>query len=257
MYDDELALANELADRAAEIALGYFGGEFEIKRKPDRTPVTEADLAIEAMMREVLAERFPGDAILGEEQGLTGDAERVWVLDPIDGTKNFADGVPIWGTLIALQVDAVPVLGLASAPTIGERYAAVRGQGATMNGRPIHVRHTTTELSEALVAFGGLEVWLSEEYRERFSSLVLTVRRARGLGDFWGHALVARGAADVMLEPRLRTWDFAGLSVIVEEAGGTISQLDGSALADHGSVISSNGVLHDEVLRRLTGEAGT
>ena len=252
MYEDERTLANDLADRAAEIALGYFGGDLEVRHKADHTPVTEADITIEAMIRDVLAERFPGDAILGEEEGMTGEADRVWVIDPIDGTKNFADGVPIWGTLVALMERGESVVGVASAPAIGERYAASRGGGATMNGRDIHVRTEAEKISQAFMAIGGLEVWLSEPHREAFSSLVLEARRARGFGDFWGHALVARGAADVMIEPELRIWDWAALKVIVEEAGGRITQLDGSPPVDHGSVISSNGLLHDEVLVRLT-----
>src|SRR5436190_11768418 len=155
MYTEELAFANELADRAADIAMGFYGGEFEIRQKPDFTPVTEADTSVEAMIREALAKRFPGDAILGEEGGLEGEGDRVWIVDPIDGTKNFADGIPLWGTLIALSVDGRSVAGVASAPAIGERYAGAKGEGATCNGRAIHVSDRT-KMSDALVMYGGL-----------------------------------------------------------------------------------------------------
>ncbi|MEX0992174.1 MAG: inositol monophosphatase family protein [Actinomycetota bacterium] len=251
MYEPELAFANELADRADEIALGIFGGEFEVRRKADQTPVTDADLAIEAMAREAITERFPGDAILGEEGGLAGEeGGREWVIDPIDGTKNFADGIQIWGTLIALMDEGTPVVGVASAPALTERYAAARGAGARLNGEPIHVS-TSDDLGDALLAFGGLEVWVDGDHRETFEDLVQTVRRTRGIGDFWGHMLVARGAADVMIEPELRIWDWAALSPIVREAGGRMSTFAGGPLEDRGSVVTTNGPLHAEMLKRL------
>src|SRR6266571_1144758 len=134
MYEKELAFANELADEAAEIGLHYFRGDFKVEQKQDRTPVTQADLEIEAAIRKTIAERFPEDAVLGEEEGLIGRSERVWVIDPIDGTKNFAARIQIWGTLIALLDERRPVVGVASAPALGERYAAATGFGATLNG---------------------------------------------------------------------------------------------------------------------------
>ncbi len=253
MYDVELAFANELADRAADIALGIFGGEFEVRHKADHTPVTEADLAIEAMVREAITDRFPGDAILGEEGGLAGEeGGREWVIDPIDGTKNFADGIQIWGTLIALLESGRPVVGVASAPGLSERYEAAAGAGARLNGAPIHVSEDP-DLREALLAFGGLEVWVDGEHREAFADLVLTVRRTRGIGDFWGHMLVARGAADIMIEPELRVWDWAALSPIVQEAGGRMTTFAGRPLEDRGSVLTTNGALHKEMLGRLAG----
>jgi histidinol-phosphatase len=249
VYERELAFANEVADRAAEVAMGFFRGEFEVRLKPDATPVTEADLAVEAMIRERLAREFPRDAVLGEEQGLAGDAPRVWVVDPIDGTKNFASGIQIWATLIALVDDGEPVLGLASAPALGERYAATRGGGATLNGHPIRVS-SRTDVDGAFVTFGGLDGFR----RSRWAGLERIVDlagRTRGFGDFWGHMLVARGATDVMLEPELRTWDFTALAVIVREAGGRMTQLDGSPLADRGSALTTNGALHDRVVELL------
>ena len=252
MYEAELSFANELADEAAEIGLRYFRGEFRVELKPDRTPVTEADLAIEGMIRERVAERFPDDAILGEEQGLAGDADRVWIIDPIDGTKNFAAGIQIWGTLIALAVDGDPVVGVAGAPALGERYAAAAGGGARWNGEPIHVSDVG-RLSDAFVLFGDVS-WKRDVALERpFGELARRAKRTRAFGDFWGHMFVARGAAEVMLEPELRTWDTAALRVILEEAGGRMTAMDGGPVVDHGSALSTNGPVHDEVVAVLAG----
>lgn len=252
MWESELAFAHEIADRADVIAMDLFRGEFEVRRKADRTPVTEADLAIEAMVREAVAERFPGDVVLGEETGQQGDAERVWIVDPIDSTKNFAAGIQIWGTLLALRAGEHLVLGLVSAPALGERYEATLGGGARCNGEPIRVSDVE-DLSRAHVLFGGVRAWLETPQRDAFLDLLAIARRTRGFGDFWAHMLVARGAADVMLEPELRVWDWAALSVIVEEAGGRITRLDGGPPTDRGGVLTTNGRLHDEVLGRLGG----
>jgi len=246
----ELAFAHEVADRAAEIAVEVFGRDFEVRTKADLTPVTEADTGIEAMIRDAIADRFPGDAILGEEGGLKGTGDRVWIVDPIDGTKNFAARIPLWATLIAFALDGQTKVGLASSPLIGERYAAVRGHGATMNGRPIHVS-STTKVSDALVAIAGVRPWLERPDRDAFLSLAAEADRFRGFGDFWGHCLVARGAADAMLEAELRTWDYAALEVIVTEAGGVMTQVDGSPLADGGSVLSANPALYETIAARF------
>lgn len=250
MLEEELALANELADRAGEIAMSYFGGDFAVHEKADRSPVTEADLAIEAMVREAVKDRFPHDAVLGEEGGLEGEGSRRWIVDPIDGTKNFADGVQVWATLIALAVDDEPVLGLVNAPALGERYEAVRGGGARLNGEPIQVSRAD-RVPRAFVVYSGVEEWLPGPRREAFLHLVREARRTRGLGDFWGHVLVARGAADVMLEDELATWDWAASKVIVEEAGGRMTTFEGTPLSHGSSVLTTNGLLHDEIVARL------
>jgi histidinol-phosphatase len=247
MYEEELGFADALAEEAAEIALSLFGTDLEVRTKQDRTPVTEADVGVERMIRARLAERFPDDAVLGEEGGRTGDAPRVWVIDPIDGTKNFAAGIQIWATLIALLVEETPVLGLASAPALGERYAATRGGGAALNGRPIRVSETSS-LEDAFVLAAGERSFLGGPDRTWFLELATTALRTRGFGDFWAHLLVARGAADVALEPELHVWDFAALVPIVEEAGGRVSTLDGTPLREGGSLLATNGHLHPEVL---------
>lgn len=251
MFEQELAFAHELADGAAAIALELFRGTFEVRVKPDQSPVTEADLAIEEMVRRAIRERYPRDAVLGEEGGLQEGGDRRWIVDPIDGTRNFADGVQVWATLIALAVDGTPVLGVVNAPALGERYAARRGEGATLNGVPIRVSRAD-RLSRAFVVHGQMADWLEGPYAEAVQDLVRRARRDRGFGDFWGHALVARGTADVMVEAELNTWDFAALQVIVEEAGGCMTQFDGSPVEHGRSVLTTNGRLHDEIVARLS-----
>ena len=253
-FEQELAFAHELADLAGEIGMGFFRGSFEVTIKADRTPVTEADLSIEAAIRDAVKRRFPGDSVLGEEGGLQGEGRRRWIVDPIDGTKNFADGVQIWSNLIALAVDDRPVLGVVNLPALGERYDASRGGGARLNGAPIHVSRAD-RLPRSFVVFAGIGDWLSGPYGPGVRRLIADARRDRGFGDAWGHCLVARGSADVMLELELATWDFAALEVIVEEAGGRITQFDGSPLAHGGTVLTTNGSLHEEIVARLEPKA--
>jgi histidinol-phosphatase len=256
VYEKELAFANALADAAGEIALSYFRGEHDVKIKADRTPVTEADIAIETMIREKVRERFPGDAILGEEFGLEGSGERCWIVDPIDGTRNFADGIQIWANLIALAVADHPVVGVVNAPALGERYEAARGGGARLNGEPIRVSRAD-RISRASVLHAELPDWLDGPYREPLTELIRQARRERSFGDFWGHTLVARGSADVMFEPGLATWDYAALWVIVEESGGRITTFEGKPPANGESVLTTNGTLHDEIVARLVHGAAT
>jgi histidinol-phosphatase len=251
MFEAELAFANELADEAGRIAMSFFGGEFDVREKADKSPVTEADIAVEKMVREAVRERFPEDAVLGEESGLEGGSTRRWIVDPIDGTKNFADGVQVWGNLIALSVEDVPVVGVVNAPALGERYEAARGSGARLNGEPIHVSRAD-RVSRAFVVYAELPEWLGGEHWGAFRELLEDARRDRGFGDFWGHMLVARGAADVMVEPELATWDWAALWVVVEEAGGRVTTFAGEPLSHGSSVLTTNGILHDELVARLT-----
>jgi histidinol-phosphatase len=250
VFEPELAFANELAEEAGKIGLSFFRGSFDVRLKVDKTPVTEADLAIEAMVRSAVHERYPEDGVLGEEGGSEGGAARRWIVDPIDGTKNFADGIQVWATLIALAVDERPVLGVVNAAALGERYEAVRGGGATLNGEPIHVS-AADRVGRASVLHAGFVDWMDGEYGPPLLGLLRDARRNRGFGDFWGHMLVARGSADVCFEPELSTWDWAALEVVVEEAGGRMTQFDGSPLEHGGSVLTTNGVLYDEVVARL------
>jgi histidinol-phosphatase len=254
VFEHELAFANGLADRAAEIGMGlYLGDGLEIRRKADRSLVTQADTSIESMVREQIAAAFPDDHVLGEEEGgADHELGRVWIVDPIDATANYARGIPIWATLIALQVDGEVVLGIVHAPALGERYEAVRGAGARMNGRAIRVSEID-RLDDAQLFFAEIGSWLGAN--SAALGMLGEAARTRGLGDFWGHALVARGAGEAMIEPELNVWDYAAIQIVVEEAGGRVTQIDGSPPRHGGSVVSSNGLLHDLVLERLSGTA--
>ena len=251
MFQRELAFAHDVADRAAEIGLGFFHGGFEVMTKPDSTPVTEADLAIEAMVRERIADEFPSDDVLGEEQGGSDAGGRTWILDPIDATKNFALGIQIWGTLLVLCVENDLKVAVVSALVLGERYAAMRGEGAALNGTPIRVSQVT-RVADAHVLYAGMKTFLRPPRNEAVLELVAEGSRTRGFGDFWGHVLVARGAAEIMMEPELNVWDYAAPQLVTEEAGGRMTTLDGGPTVDGGSVLTTNGILHADVMRRLT-----
>jgi histidinol-phosphatase len=244
----------DVTRQAGALAMRYFEPGLRtsarVWSKSGGSPVTEADVAVESMIRDAVHERFPGDGITGEEGGVEGASPRRWIVDPIDGTRNFADGIQLWGTLIALEVDGDLVVGVADAPAIGERYAAARASGATLNGDPIRVSRAD-RISRAFVLYAEMSDWLAGPYAEGIRELITDARRERGFGDFWGHMLVARGSADVMLEPELSTWDFAALRVIVEEAGGRMTTVDGRPVEHGASVLTTNGLLHDEVIARL------
>ena len=254
MYEDELAFAHTLADEAATIAMDLFADDgLEIRHKADRTLVTAADTSIERLVRKRLTSAFRGDRVMGEEEGGTFDgAGRVWIVDPIDGTANYARAIPVWATLIALQVDGELVVGVANAPALGERYAAARGAGATMNGKRIRVSDTA-RLADAQFLYSQLDTLLGGAHGSATLELLAGSNRERGFGDFWGHLLVARGASEICIEPSLAIWDFAALVPIVEEAGGRITDFAGRPPRHKGSVLTTNGVLHDEALRHLAG----
>jgi len=254
VYEHERASAIGWADRAAEIAMGLFRGDgLEIRRKADMTLVTQADTSVERMLREQIEAAFPEDAILGEEEGGTHDPSgRVWIVDPIDGTANFARGVQVWATLIALQIDGEGALGVVNAPALGERYVAVRGEGATMNGSPIHVSDVA-EVHDAHMLFQEIDTLLAGVYSAATQALIADCWRPRGFGDFWAHMLVARGSAEAMLEPRLATWDLAAPQVLIAEAGGRCTTFEGGPLGHGRSMLATNGLVHDEVLARLAG----
>jgi histidinol-phosphatase len=253
-YAAELELARELALLGGGIAAERFRRHPPATRKRDGSWVTEADLAAEDAIRRRLAAARPGDNMLGEEEGLmaAGGGDPVpgrptWVIDPIDGTHSYMIGIPLWATLVGLVVDGEVVAGVCHAPGLGETYEAAAGAGARMNGEPIGVRGTPLE--EAMIVSAGLRSMQEHGLETFYRRLAAAAWRVRGLGDFWGHMLVARGAAQVMIDPTLRTWDMAAVEVIVREAGGAITQLDGSPLADGGSCLSTCGApLHGEIV---------
>jgi histidinol-phosphatase len=253
--DEDLELAHELADRADAVAMLRFRArDLHVETKPDLTPVTEADRGAEQAVRERLAQVRPDDAIVGEEFGVAGGGTRRWIIDPIDGTKNFVRGVPVWASLVALEVDGVMEVGVASAPALGRRWWAARGQGARADGEPIHVSGVS-ELADAQLAYDNVSSFADHGLAEQFLALERRSWRSRGFGDFWGHVLVAEGACDAMIEPVVNLWDLAAVQVIVEEAGGRFTDFAGQARADGGNVVASNGLLHDDLLAAMRGVA--
>ncbi len=254
--DDDLALAHELADAADVITLDRFlAVDLLVESKPDLSPVSDADRAVEQALRDLLSQRRPADAVLGEEDGQSGSGPRRWVLDPIDGTKNFIRGVPVWATLIALQDAGQVTVGLVSAPALGRRWWAARGLGAHVGGvlaAPRQLRVSAVDqLCDASVAYSSLAGWEKQGRLPGLLELAREVWRTRAYGDFWSHLLVAEGAVEAAFEPEVSLWDLAALQVIVEEAGGRFTDLSGAARADGGSAVSSNGLLHDRVLSAL------
>jgi histidinol-phosphatase len=249
---DDLALALYLADAADALTLGRFRAtDLVVDAKPDLTPVSDADLAVETAVRAVIADARPGDAVVGEEHGISGTGPRQWVIDPIDGTKNFVRGVPVWATLIALRIDDRVDVGVVSAPALGRRWWAARGLGAFADGTPIRVSQVSA-MADASLSYSSLSGWEEQGRLEGVLDLTRRCWRTRAYGDFWSHMLVAEGAVDASFEPEVSLWDLAALQVIVEEAGGRFSDLSGQALPDLGSCVCSNGLLHDEVLSALS-----
>jgi histidinol-phosphatase len=247
----DLALALELADAADELTMRRFQAlDLRVDTKPDTTPVSDADLATEALIRERLSQARPADAVLGEEQGDVGSGSRRWILDPIDGTKNYVRGVPVWATLLALEIDGVIAVGVVSAPALGRRWWASRGGGAYADGRRIEVSKVTA-IADASFSYSSHDGWAKLGRLEGFLDLTQSVWRDRAFGDFWSHCLVAEGAVDISAEPEVSLWDVAPLKVLVEEAGGTFTDLTGDGSPAAGSVVCTNGLLHAPVLEML------
>jgi histidinol-phosphatase len=260
-YADDLDLAQELADSADRITRDRFrAGDLVVESKPDLTPVSDADRAVERALREVLRDRRPDDAISGEEFGSSGTAARRWVIDPIDGTKNFVRGVPVWATLIGLLDGDEPVVGVVSAPALARRWWAARGSGAWMREPDAGQRRIAVsrvaELSDASLSYSSLSGWTELGRRDAFTALMGACWRTRAYGDFWSYMLVAEGAVDMAAEPELSLWDVAALAPIVTEAGGRFTGLDGVDGVRSGSAAASNGLLHDALLAAV-GDART
>ena len=278
-HAEDLDLALELADLADAVSLARFRAvDLDVQTKPDRTPVTEADLAVERTIRDRLAEARPGDGILGEEFGTEGDSTRQWIIDPIDGTANFLRGVPVWGTLIALAVDGVPVVGVASSPAMGRRWWAARGLGAWTTASAGELGAETSgatdaasarvpgarrlrvsgveRLADASLSFQSLAQWRDAGYLDRLLTLSQQVWRDRAYGDLWSYALLAEGLIDITGEFDVKPYDLAALVPIVEEAGGRFTSITGEPGPWHGNSLATNGLLHDAVLEVLADRAG-
>ncbi|MBI5161719.1 MAG: histidinol phosphatase [Micrococcales bacterium] len=259
---DDLAVALTLAAEADLVSLDrYRAADLDVSLKADRTHVTDADRRVESVLREHLARVRPGDAILGEEFGALGDSRRQWILDPIDGTANFLRGVPNWGTLIALAVDGVPLVGVVSAPALGRRWWAATGGGAWLQegtdreaGHPAPRRlrvSSVDELAEASVSYQSFQGWDREGRGEQLSALNRAVWRTRAYGDVWGHMLVAEGALDAAAEFDVKPWDIAPIAPIIREAGGRFTSADGEDDITSGSILVSNGTLHERMLELI------
>lgn len=261
-YDDDLRLAHVLADAVERLTMSRFRSEdLVVESKPDLTPVTDADRAAEELVRSQLKRTRPRDAVEGEEFDTTGHGPRRWVIDPIDGTKNFVRGVPVWATLIGLVDNQQPVLGLVSAPALGRRWWAATGSGA-WTGRSLtsakRIRVSQVgRLGDASLSYSSLSGWRERGRRDDFLDLTDDCWRTRAYGDFWSYMLVAEGAVDIAAEPELEVYDMAALVPIVQEAGGRFTGLDGRDGCWSGNAVATNGLLHDEVLRRIgDGAAG-
>lgn len=247
----DLTVAHELADVAATVTMARFGERLPVTMKDDDTPVTEVDRAAERAIREALAARLPRDAVLGEEEGGDGTSSRTWIVDPIDGTKLFAEGIPLWTTLIALAVDGVPVVGVADAPALGRRYHAARGTGAWCGERRLTVS-TIARLGEAFVAHSPIEGWIAAHDQEALLRLTGLARGTRGLSDAWGHLLVAQGSLDASVEREpCFPWDWSATQVIVEEAGGRLTTLAGAPPSPGSDLLISNDAVHARMVEAL------
>ena len=251
-----LALAIEAARAAGAVAMRYFNSELQIDTKPDRTPVTQADREAEALIRQMIAAQHPDHRFLGEEMGGQAAAGNVWIIDPIDGTKNFIRGLPVFAVQLALHHDGIPVLGVSFAPVLDELLAAERGLGATCNGVPIRVSRIS-RLEESFVSHGGIDVFDTQGRTAALVELGRRVTSIRGHGDFYGYHLLARGKVDAMLEASIAPWDVAALRVIVTEAGGRFTDLDGASSELLASSLATNGLLHDEIAALLAGASAT
>ncbi len=255
-YDDDLRLAHVLADAVERVTLARFRAEdLVVEAKPDLTPVTDADRAAEEHLRAQLRRTRPRDVVEGEEFGVTGHGSRRWIIDPIDGTKNFVRGVPVWATLIGLVDEGQPVLGLVAAPALGRRWWAAVGSGAWSGrslsaARRLHVSRVAG-IADASLSYSSVSSWREVHRQHQFLGLAAECGRSRAYGDFWSYMLVAEGAVDIAAEPRLEVYDMAALVPIVSEAGGRFTSLDGVDGCWGGNALATNGLLHDEVLRRI------
>jgi histidinol-phosphatase len=252
-FTDDLRLAHVLADDADSLSTSRFQAlDLRVDTKPDLTPVTDADQAVEEGIRRTLSRARPRDAVLGEETGSSGASQRRWVVDPIDGTKNFVRGVPVWATLISLMVEDEVVVGVVSAPALGRRWWAMKDGGAHtgksfFKNTPCRVSDVN-RLEDASLSYSSLDGWDEKGRLDDFLALARRCWRTRAYGDFWSYMMVAEGSVDVAAEPDLHLYDMAALDVIVREAGGRFSSLDGHDGPTGGNALATNGILHDTVL---------
>ncbi|WP_157250638.1 histidinol-phosphatase [Nonomuraea typhae] len=259
-YIDDLRLAHVMADAADDLTMRRFKAvDLKVETKPDLTPVSDADRAVEEAIRGTLRRARPRDAVVGEEFGKTGWGARSWIIDPIDGTKNYVRGVPVWATLIALMDHGEVVVGLVSAPALGRRWWAAKG-GGSWTGKSLTKASrmqvsAVRELSDASFSYSSFGGWEKQGRLGDFLDLSRACWRTRAYGDFWSHMMVAEGSVDLSAEPELSPWDMAALTVIVEEAGGRWSDVAGAASLEGGSLVCSNGLLHETAIDHLNAQS--
>ncbi|GAB3809797.1 histidinol-phosphatase [Kribbella italica] len=255
-HTDDLRLAHILADDADSTTMDrYKALDLHVATKPDLTPVSDADRRVEDVMRKTLSRARPRDAFVGEEEGTTGWGPRRWVVDPIDGTKNYIRGVPVWATLISLMIEDQVVVGVVSAPALQRRWWASYGDGAwtgraLMSAQPCRVSDVS-KIEDASLSYSSLKGWEKLGKRDQWAGLMDDAWRTRAYGDFWSYMLVAEGAVDIAAEPELNLYDMAALSIIVDEAGGTFTSVDGEPGPNGANAVATNGRLHEDVITRL------
>jgi histidinol-phosphatase len=241
-----LAFALDAAYQAGRLTLRYFQTDTQVDLKSDETPVTDADRGAEALIRSLIEKKYPGDTVLGEEQGLSGASDDRWVIDPIDGTKSFISGVPLYGTLLSYEQAGEPVIGICYFPALDEMIYAAKGEGAFWNGRQAKVSGRS-DLAKSRIVCGSI---VSLDKRDSLTALLALAKLSiatRTWGDAYGHALVATGRVDLMIDPVVNRWDISAMSLIVREAGGRFTDFQGGeALVNE--AISSNGLVHAAAL---------
>ena len=253
---DDIRLAHVMADDADSISMSRFKAlDLRVQTKPDSTPVTEADTAVEESIRRTLSRTRPRDAVHGEEMQDTGESNRRWIIDPIDGTANYLRGVPVWATLIALEIDGQVAAAVVSAPALGRRWWASEGGGAYTGRSILSATQINTsrveQLADASLSYSSINGWVESGRGQGFVDLMRESWRSRAYGDFWSYMLVAEGAVDIACEPTLNLYDMAALDIFVREAGGRFTSIDGEPGPYHGNALATNGLLHEVVLEKL------
>ncbi len=250
-WQNRYELAVEAAEKAAQLALGYYDTALNVEWKSNESPVTIADREAEQLIRTTLLGRFPKDGFLGEESGeQASESGFRWIIDPIDGTRSFVRGIPLWGTLVGLEYKGETIAGVTCAPTMRHTYRALRGDGAYRNDRRIRVSDVS-RLEESQVFHSLLSWFIKSGCKDGFIDLVCRTQRQRGIGDFYGFLLVAQGSGELMVDYGVSPWDVAALKPIVEEAGGRFTDWDGNATIYRPDTLATNGKVHDETLRLL------
>lgn len=247
-HSEYLQVALSAVQKAEKVIKKYYAEEIRASLKPDFSPVTIADKEAERIIRQEILHAFPDHQILGEEQGKTNtDSPFTWVIDPIDGTKNYMRKVPLFGTQLALMHEGTVILGVSNAPELNELVYAEKGKGAYLNNTHIHVS-SIDAMSDAYLSFGSLRYFQEEKVLEPLLQIETNTLGHRGFGDLWAYHLLAQGKVDIVIEAKIKIWDIAALSLIVSEAGGVMTDFSGKAVTeDTTEIIATNGLLQDQV----------